>query len=285
MAELPIVIVDVQRGGPSTGLPTKTEQADLLQALYGRNGECPVVVIAASTPSDCFHYAFEAARIALEHMTPVLLLTDGYLGNGSEPWRIPKMADLPDIKPPFAHKGEEPYLPYKRDDKRLARTWAIPGTKGLEHRIGGLEKTSRGTVSYVPENHEFMVKLREEKVERVVEKVPDLKVYGDETGDLLVVGWGGSYGHLITSVRELQSEGLSVSLANFNYIRPFPKNVREVFKKFKKIVVCEINLGQFADYLRMNYQEFTYLQINKVQGLPFTVKEIKEKCIKILEEK
>jgi 2-oxoglutarate ferredoxin oxidoreductase subunit alpha len=285
MAELPIVIVDVQRGGPSTGLPTKTEQADLLQALYGRNGECPVVVIAASTPSDCFHYAFEAARIALEHMTPVLLLTDGFLGNGSEPWRIPKMADLPDIKPPFAHKGEEPYLPYKRDDKRLARTWAIPGTKGLEHRIGGLEKTSRGTVSYVPENHEFMVKLREEKVERVVEKVPDLKVYGDETGDLLVVGWGGSYGHLITSVRELQSEGLSVSLANFNYIRPFPKNVREVFKKFKKIVVCEINLGQFADYLRMNYQEFTYLQINKVQGLPFTVKEIKEKCIKILEEK
>ncbi len=285
MAELPIVIVNVQRGGPSTGLPTKTEQADLMQALYGRNGESPVVVIAASTPSDCFHYAFEAARIALEHMTPVILLTDGYLANGSEPWRIPKMSELPEIKPPFANKDEQPFFPYQRDDKRLARSWAIPGTKGLEHRIGGLEKTVRGTVSYVPEDHEYMVKVRKEKVERVAEKVPDLKVYGEETGDLLVVGWGGSYGHLITSVRELQSEGYKVSLANFNYIRPFPKNVKEVFRKFKKIVVCEINLGQFADYLRINFQEFNYLQINKVQGLPFTVKEIKENCIKILEDK
>jgi 2-oxoglutarate ferredoxin oxidoreductase subunit alpha len=285
MAELPIVIVNVQRGGPSTGLPTKTEQADLMQALYGRNGECPVVVIAASTPSDCFHYAFEAARIALEHMTPVLLLTDGYLANGSEPWRVPKMSELPEIKPPFAKRDDQPYLPYQRDDKRMVRSWAIPGTKGLEHRIGGLEKTIKGTVSYVPENHEHMVRLREEKVDKVAEKVPDLKVYGKESGDLLVVGWGGSYGHLITSVRELQSEGYEVSLVNFNYIKPFPKNVREIFKKFRKIVVCEINLGQFADYLRMNFQEFIYLQINKVQGLPFTVKEIKEKCIKILEDK
>lgn len=285
MAELPIVIVNVQRGGPSTGLPTKTEQADLMQALYGRNGECPVVVIAASTPSDCFHFAFEAARIALEHMTPVLLLTDGYLANGSEPWRIPKMSELPEINPPFAKKGEQPFFPYLRDDKRLARSWAIPGTKGLEHRIGGLEKTIKGTVSYVPEDHEYMVKIREEKVERVAEKVPDLKVYGKDSGDLLIVGWGGSYGHLVTSVRELQSEGYNISLANFNYIKPLPKNVREVFKKFRKIVVCEINLGQFADYLRMNYQEFNYLQINKVQGLPFTVKEIKENCIKILEDK
>jgi 2-oxoglutarate ferredoxin oxidoreductase subunit alpha len=285
MAELPLVIVNVQRGGPSTGLPTKTEQADLMQALYGRNGECPVVVIAASTPSNCFHYAFEAARIALEHMTPVLLLTDGYLGNGSEPWRIPKMSELPEIKPPLARKSEEPYLPYKRDDKRLARFWAIPGTPGLEHRIGGLEKTVKGTVSYVPENHEYMVKIREEKVERVTEKIPDLIVYGYDSGDLLVVGWGGSYGHLVTSVRELQTEGYKVSLANFNYIKPFPKNVREVFKKFKHIVVCELNMGQFAGYLRMNFQEFTYEQINKVQGLPFTVKEIKENCIKILEGK
>jgi 2-oxoglutarate ferredoxin oxidoreductase subunit alpha len=285
MAELPIVVVNVQRGGPSTGLPTKTEQADLMQALYGRNGECPVVVIAASAPSDCFHYAFEAARIALEHMTPVLLLTDGYLANGTEPWRIPKMSDLPEIKPPFAKKDEQPFLPYKRDDIRLARSWAIPGTKGLEHRIGGLEKTIKGTVSYVPENHEYMVHIREEKVQRVAEKIPPLKVYGKESGDLLVVGWGGSYGHLVTSVRELQCEGHNVSLVNFNYIKPFPKNVRDVFKKFKKIVVCEINLGQFADYLRMNFQEFTYLQINKVQGIPFTVKEIKENCIKILEDK
>jgi 2-oxoglutarate ferredoxin oxidoreductase subunit alpha len=176
-------------------------------------------------------------------------------------------------------------LPYKRDNERLARSWAIPGTPGLEHRIGGLEKTIKGTVSYIPENHEDMVKVRAEKVERVVQKIPDLKVYGEESGDLLVVGWGGSYGHLITSVRELQAEGNKVSLANFNYIKPFPKNVREVFKKFKKIVVCEINMGQFADYLRMNYQEFTYEQLNKVQGLPFTVKEIKDKCIKLLEDK
>jgi 2-oxoglutarate ferredoxin oxidoreductase subunit alpha len=284
MAELPLVIVDVQRGGPSTGLPTKTEQADLNQALSGRNGECPVVVIASSTPSDCFHYAFQAARIALEHMTPVILLTDGYLGNGSEPWRIPSVKELPEIQPPIAKKTSEPYFPYKRDDIRLARTWAIPGTPGLEHRIGGLEKTEKGTVSYVPENHELMTRQREDKVNNVVEKVPDLKVFGEESNDLLVVGWGGTYGHLLTAVRELQNEGYKVSLANFNYIKPFPKNVRDVFKRFKKIVVCELNLGQFANYLRMNFQEFTYHQFNKVQGIPFTVNEIKENCIKLLEE-
>jgi 2-oxoglutarate ferredoxin oxidoreductase subunit alpha len=285
MTELPIVIVNVQRGGPSTGLPTKTEQADLMQVLFGRNGESPVVVIAASTPSDCFHFAFESARIALEHMTPVLLLSDGFIANGSEPWRIPKMSELPKITPPIAVKGNEQYLPYKRDVERLARTWAIPGTPGLEHRIGGLEKTIKGTVSYTPETHEEMVKARAEKIERVVEKIPDLKVYGEESGDLLVVGWGGSYGHLITAVREMQAEGVKVSLANFNYIKPFPKNVRNVFSNFKKLVVCELNLGQFADYLRMNYQEFTYEQLNKVQGVPFTVTEIKEYCINLLEEK
>lgn len=284
MAELPIVVVNVQRGGPSTGLPTKTEQADLMQALYGRNGECPVVVIAASAPSDCFHFAFQAARIALEHMIPVILLTDGYLGNGSEPWRIPAMSELPEIKPPIAKLSDGEYLPYKRDSKRLARSWAVPGTPGLEHRIGGLEKTIKGTVSYVPENHEYMTQQREEKVERVVEKVPDLKVFGEESNDLLLVGWGGTYGHLLTSARELQNEGYKVSFANFNYIRPLPKNVREIFRKFKKILVCELNLGQFADYLRINYQEFTYYQFNKVQGIPFTVNEIKEKCIKMLEE-
>ncbi len=285
MAELPIVIVNVQRGGPSTGLPTKTEQSDLMQALYGRNGESPVVVIAASTPSNCFHFAFEAARIALEHMTPVLLLTDGFIANGSEPWRIPKMKDLPAIKPPKAVKTDEPYYPYFRDPERLSRFWAIPGTVGLEHRIGGLEKTMKGTVSYVPENHEEMVKIRAEKVEKVVEKIPDLTVFGEASGDLLMVGWGGTYGHLVTSARELQADGFKVSLASFNYIKPFPKNVREVFKKFKRIVVFELNLGQFADYLRMNYQEFTYEQFNKVQGVPFTVKEIKDYCIKLLEEK
>ena len=285
MTELPLVIVNVQRGGPSTGLPTKTEQSDLMQALYGRNGESPVVVIAASSPSDCFHFAFEAARIALEHMTPVLLLTDGYLGNGSEPWKIPSMKDLPEIHPPVAVKSEETDYPYKRDTERLARMWAIPGTRGLEHSIGGLEKTDKGTVSYVPENHEYMVKIREEKVQRVANEIPDLKVFGPESNDLLVVGWGGTYGHLLTAVRELQQEGYKVSLASFNYIKPFPKNVSKVFRKFKRIAVFELNLGQFADYLRMNFQEFTYDQFNKVQGIPFTVNEIKEHCIKLLEEK
>jgi 2-oxoglutarate ferredoxin oxidoreductase subunit alpha len=285
MAELPIVIVNVQRGGPSTGLPTKTEQADLMQALYGRSGECPVVVIAASTPSDCFHFAYEAAKIALEHMTPVLLLTDGYLANGSEPWKIPKMKDLPEIKPPFADKTKIPFLPYARDCETLVRSWAVPGTPGLEHRIGGLEKTLKGTVSYIPENHEQMVKLRADKVAKVADKIPDLTVYGEKSGDLLLVGWGGSRGYLMTAVRDLQAEGYKVSLANFNYINPFPKNVNEVFSKFKKIVVAELNLGQFADYLRMKYQAYNYQQINKVQGLPFTIKEIKEKCIKILEGK
>jgi 2-oxoglutarate ferredoxin oxidoreductase subunit alpha len=283
MAELPIVIVNVQRGGPSTGLPTKTEQADLMQALYGRNGECPVVVIAPSSPSDCFHFAFEAARIALEHMTPVLLLSDSYLANGTEPWKIPSMKDLPKINPPFAEKNETPYLPYKRDEEKLARSWAIPGMAGLEHRIGGLEKTEKGTVSYVPENHEMMVNLRAEKVERVANEIPDLTVYGKSSGDVLVVGWGGSYGYLITAVRELQHEGYNISLVNFNYIFPLPKNVREVFRNFKKIVVCELNLGQFADYLRIKHQDFTYYQINKVQGVPFTINDIKDKCIKMLE--
>ncbi|MFN8239881.1 MAG: 2-oxoacid:acceptor oxidoreductase subunit alpha [Bacteroidales bacterium] len=284
MTELPLVIVNVQRGGPSTGLPTKTEQADLMQALYGRNGECPVVVIAATSPSDCFFYAFEAARIALEHMTPVLLLTDGYLANGSEPWKIPSMKDLPDIKVPWAVKSDSAYLPYERDEKRLARSWAVPGTPGLEHRIGGLEKTVKGTVSYVPENHEMMVSLRQDKVCRVVEKIPDLKVFGQEEGDLLVIGWGGAYGHLVTAVRELQAEGYSISLASFNYIMPLPGNVSEVFSRFKKLVVCELNLGQFADYLRIKHQDFHYHQINKVQGVPFTVHELKEKCTKLLEE-
>ena len=285
MAELPIVIVNVQRGGPSTGLPTKTEQADLLQALYGRNGECPVVVLAASTPSDCFDYAFEAARIAIEHMTPVILLTDSYLANGTEPWRIPEMKDLPDIIPPRPAQEETPFLPYKRDEKRLSRYWAIPGTPGLEHRIGGLEKTVKGTVSYIPDNHELMVRLRDEKVSRVEEKVPDLKVTGHESGELLVVGWGGSYGYIMAAVRELQSEGFNLGFVNFNYLNPLPKNVREIFSRYKKIVVCELNLGQMANYLRMKYQEFTYLQINKVQGLPFTSREIKDQCIKILEGK
>ncbi|MDY0097616.1 MAG: 2-oxoacid:acceptor oxidoreductase subunit alpha [Bacteroidales bacterium] len=284
MAELPIVIIDVQRGGPSTGLPTKTEQTDLLQALFGRNGECPVVVMAASTPSDCFNFAFEAARIALEHMTPVILLTDGYLANGTEPWKIPSMDELPDILPPYADGIDLPYYAYKRDPEKFNRFWAIPGTPGLEHRIGGLEKTLKGNVSYLPENHEIMVNARAEKVARVAEKVPDLTVSGEDSGDLLVVGWGGSYGYRVMAVQELQAEGYKISNVTFNYLNPLPRNVREVFSRFRKIVVCELNLGQFASYLRMKYPEFIYEQVNKVQGLPFTVKDIKDKCLEILEK-
>ncbi len=286
MTELPLVIVNVQRGGPSTGLPTKTEQSDLWQVLYGRHGECPVVVLAASTPSNCFKYAFEAAKIALEHMTPVILMSDGFLANGTEPWRIPKMADYPDIKPPIVKEGAKDWQPYARDVERLARTWALPGTKGLEHRIGGLEKDAlTGNVSHDPENHEKMVRKRDEKVEKVVDFISDLQVEGGDDGDLLVVGWGGTYGHLITAVNELREEGKKVSLAHFNYIRPLPKNTRDVFRKFDKIVVCELNLGQFANYLRMKFQEFKFSQYNKIQGLPFTVIELKKNINKILEDK
>ena len=284
MAELPLVIVNVQRGGPSTGLPTKTEQSDLLQALYGRNGESPVVVIAASTPSDCFFYAYKAAKIALERMVPVILLTDGFLGNGSEPWKIPTIAELPDIKPRIA-KDAENFQAYKRDEKILSRDWAFPGMTGFEHRIGGLEKNVTGTVSHDPENHHRNTEIREQKVQRVVDLIPDLEVCGDEEGEVLVVGWGGTYGHMISSVRELRKEGKDVSLAQFNYIKPLPKNTAEVFSKFNKIIVCELNLGQFASYLRDKVPGFKYHQVNKVKGLPFTMNEIKEGVNKLLEDK
>lgn len=278
MAELPLVIVDVQRGGPSTGLPTKTEQADLMQALYGRNGESPMPVIAASTSGNCFDYAFIAGKIALEHMTPVILLTDGFLANGAQPWLIPSMAKLPEIKVRKAKEGDE-YHPYARDPETLARTWAVPGTKGLEHRIGGLEKMNiTGNISYVPENHQVMTDLRAEKVARIANYIPEQEIYGNKDGgELLVVGWGGTYGHLFSAVRELRKEGKDVSLAHFNYINPLPKNTGEVLSKFKRILVCELNLGQFASYLRSQYPEYTYEQYNKVAGLPFTVVEIKEK--------
>lgn len=276
MTELPLVIVNVQRGGPSTGLPTKTEQSDLYQALWGRNGECPLVVIAASTPSDCFDYAFLSGKIAMEHMTPVMLLTDGFIANGSTPWKIPSMSDYPRINPPIVHKAPEGgYMPYKRDEKRLARSWAIPGTKGLEHRVGGLEKDFlKGSVSHNPENHERMVAIRAEKVARVREFIPKQTVIGDKSGDLLVVGWGGTKGHLISAVNHLIGEGKKVSLCHFNYINPLPKGVREIFGRFKKVVVCELNAGQFANYLRMNFQETDFHQYNKIQGLPFTVSEL-----------
>jgi len=283
MAELPLVIVNVQRGGPSTGLPTKTEQSDLLQALYGRNGESPVVVLAASTPSDCFFYAYKAAKMALERMVPVILLTDGFLGNGSEPWRIPDMAELPSITPRIA-KDAASFKAYQRDEDLLVREWAFPGMPGFEHRIGGLEKNISVTVSHDPENHQKNSEIREDKVQRTVDLVPDIEICGDEDGDVLVVGWGGTYGHLISAVRDLRKEGKNVSLAHFNYIKPLPKNTAAVFKKFKKVIVCELNLGQFASYLRDKVPGFKYHQLNKVKGLPFMLNEIKEGVNKLLEE-
>ncbi|MBQ9462109.1 MAG: 2-oxoacid:acceptor oxidoreductase subunit alpha [Bacteroidales bacterium] len=277
MAELPLVVVDVQRGGPSTGLPTKTEQSDLNQALYGRNGECPMPVIAAHSPSNCFDAAFNAAKIALEHMTPVMLLSEGFLGNGSEPWRIPSMSDYPEIKPPFVTgvlaEGEK-FKPFERDPETLVRRWAIPGQKSFEHRVGGLEKTHEGVLSTDPANHELMVNERAEKVARIAKDIPSLQVLrGPSSGNLLVVGWGGTYGHLLGAVEEV---GDSVSYVHFDYINPLPANTEEVFVRFKKILVCELNSGQFAGYLRACLPQFSYTKYNKVQGQPFLVSELVE---------
>ena len=284
MAELPLVVVDVQRGGPSTGLPTKTEQSDLMQALYGRNGECPTVVIAASSPSDCFHYAFMAGKIAMEHMTPVVLLTDGFIANGSEPWRIPSMADYPAINPPIVKaiaEGEE-FKPYARNEK-LARGWAFPGSEGLEHRIGGLEKDKlRGTISHDPANHQEMTRTRAAKVAKVADVLPAPEVVGAADADVLVIGWGGTKGHLEAAVAELQEQGKSVAHLHFNYINPLPHGVKELLKGHKHIVVCELNEGQFANYLRQNFQEFTFEQFNKTEGQPFTVVELIEKFNSLL---
>jgi len=273
MTELPLVIVDVQRAGPSTGIPTKTEQTDLNQALYGRNGECPMVVMAAHSPAGCFDAAFNAAKIALEHMTPVLLLTEGFLGNGSEPWHIPSMKDYPKIVPPFAQPNTE-YKPFQRDPETLARRWAVPGMAGCEHRVGGLEKNHDGVLSSDPQNHALMVREREEKVQRVANYIPELEVNGAESGKLLVVGWGGTYGHLLSAVQDVRKEGTDVSFAHFDYIMPLPRNTEEVFRKFDKILVCELNNGHFVNYLRGVMPQFKYEQYNKVQGQPFLVQEI-----------
>ena len=284
MAELPLVIVDVQRGGPSTGLPTKTEQSDLMQALYGRNGECPAVVIAASSPSDCFHYAFMAGKIAMEHMTPVILLTDGFIANGSEPWRIPSMADYPAICPPIVAEApaEGEFMPYARNEN-LARGWAFPGKKGLEHRIGGLEKDRlKGSISYDPANHQEMTATRAAKVAKVVEELPAPTIEGAADADLLVIGWGGTRGNLHAAVKRLQAEGKSVAHLHFNYINPLPHGVAELLGGHKRIVVCELNEGQFAAYLRQNFREFEFEQFNKCEGLPFTVVELEEKFNSLL---
>ena len=282
MAELPIVVVDVQRGGPSTGLPTKTEQSDLNQALYGRNGECPMVVIAASSPSDCFHYAFMAGKIAMEHMTPVILLSDGFIANGSEPWRIPEMKDYPAIVPPIVEPREgEEFLPYARNEK-LARGWAFPGKAGLQHRIGGLEKDHlRGTISHDPKNHQEMVTTRKQKVEKVADYLPKLDVYGAESGDVLVIGWGGTRGHLHSTVKHLLDEGKSVAHLHFNYIYPLQKGVEDILKRYKRIIVCELNEGQFANYLRQQFQKYEFESFGKTEGQPFTVVELRERIEKM----
>lgn len=281
MVELPLVLVNVQRGGPSTGLPTKTEQADLLQAVYGRNGEAPIPVIAASTPSDCFMMAFEASRIALKYMTPVILLTDGYLGNGSEPWLLPEEKDLPSIAPTF-RKDPENYQPYLRDDITLSREWAIPGTPGLEHRIGGLEKQDKtGNINYEPENHDLMVKLRAAKVERIANDIPLATVEGPESGDILVVGWGGTYGTIKVATERKRKEGKSVAHLHLKYINPLPKNIGEILSKYKYILVPEINLGQLIKILREKFL-VPAIGLNKVQGLPFRSIEIEEKIDQVL---
>ena len=274
MAELPLVVVDVQRGGPSTGLPTKTEQSDLNQALYGRNGECPMAVVAAHSPAHCFDAAFQAAKIALEHMTPVLLLSEGFLGNGSEPWRIPAMADYPEIKPPFVRgvlpEGER-FKPFERDPETLVRQWALPGQKGFEHRVGGLEKNHAGVLSTDPANHALMVAERAGKVARIARDIPALELLnGPAAGKLLVVGWGGTYGHILSAVREIGD----VSYVHFDYINPLPANTEEVFSHFEKILVCELNSGQFADYLRAQFPGRRIEKFNKVQGQPFLVSEL-----------
>ena len=285
ITELPLVVLDVQRGGPSTGLPTKSEQTDLLQALFGRNGESPMPVIAATSPTDCFDAAYMASKIALEHMTPVVLLTDGYVANGSGAWRLPKLSEYPDIRPPYvteAMKGH--YAPYQRNAETGVRYWAIPGQEGFAHILGGLEKDSwTGAISTDPENHNLMCRLRAEKVAKI--PVPDVRVYGcADDADLLIVGFGGTFGHLYSAMDELNKAGRKVALAHFGYINPLPKNTTEVLKKYPKVVVAEQNLGQFAGYLRMKVDGFVPYQYNEVKGQPFVVSELVAAFTEILNQ-
>lgn len=278
MAELPLVVIDVQRGGPSTGLPTKTEQTDLMQALYGRNGESPLCVVAATSPTDCFHMAFEAARIAVEHMTPVILLTDAFIANGSSAWRIPEADEYPEIHPHLvsSERIAAGWRPYDRDENNV-RFWAIPGTEGAAHRVGGLEKDIRtGAISTDGHNHEVMVNIRREKVARIADDIPELTLDGNPDADTLLVGWGGTYGHLLTAADELNAEGVPVALAQFRYINPLPKNAIETLRRYSRIIVAELNTGMFADYLQMHLPGKEILRINKIEGQPFLVREITE---------
>lgn len=286
ITELPLVIIDVQRGGPSTGMPTKSEQTDLLQVLFGRNGESPMPVIAATSPTNCFDAAYTAAKIALEHMTPVVLLTDAFIANGSAAWRLPDLNEYPDIKPPYVTPGMEgTWTPFQRNPETGARYWAIPGTKGFMHRIGGLEKSNEtGAISTEPENHHLMTLLRQEKVAKIAECIPDVEVQGDPDADLLVVGFGGTYGHLYAAVEEMVEEGKKVALAHFEFINPLPKNTAEVLLRYKKVVVAEQNMGQFANYLRMKVPGLAVSQYNQVKGQPFVEEELIKAFTKLLEE-
>ncbi len=286
MAELPLVIIDVQRGGPSTGLPTKTEQTDLMQALYGRNGESPVAVVAPASPTDCFTMAFEASRIAIEHMTPVILLSDAFIGNGSSAWRVPDADEYPEIKVNYVPEElREGWRPYKRNEETKVRYWAIPGTEGLTHRLGGLEKDANtGAISTDPINHEKMVYIRKEKIERIADNIPELEVLCDKEADTLIVGWGGTYGHLYTAAEDMCKVGKKVAFAHFRYINPLPRNTRDIFSRYKKVIVAELNTGQFADYLQAKFPEVKFERLNKVQGQPFMVSEVVEGVTKIMEE-
>jgi len=285
MMEIPLIIIDVQRGGPSTGLPTKTEQSDLLQAYYGRNGECPMPVIASSTPSDCFEMIYEAVRIAVQHMTPVIFLSDGYIANGAEPWKFPKSEDLPPIEVKFKTDlghGEEKFQPYLRDEK-LVRPWALPGTAGLEHRIGGLEKQNiTGNVNYEPENHQLMVKIRQEKVDKIADYIPEQKIdNGDDKGKILVLGWGSTYGAIKSAVAELRAEGHAVSHAHLRYMRPFPRNLGDILKNFDHVLVPEINNGQLIKIIRDVYF-IDAKGYNKIMGVPITKTELLDVIKKML---
>ena len=286
MAELPLVVIDVQRGGPSTGLPTKTEQTDLMQALYGRNGESPVAVVAAATPTDCFTMAFEAARIAIEHMTPVILLTDAFIGNGASAWRIPDDDEYPEIHPhylPDDRRGDPAWRPYERDDDSKVRYWAIPGTEGCMHRIGGLEKDCvSGAISNDPVNHEKMVLTRREKIARIADDIPELQVVGTGRSDTLLVGWGGTYGHLRTAANELTANEIPVDFAHFRYINPLPKNTADILRRYRRVIVAELNTGQFADWLQCKYPDVKIERINKIQGQPFLVSEIVDRVKEII---
>lgn len=287
ITELPLLLIDVMRGGPSTGLPTKSEQTDLMQALYGRNGESPLVVMAATTPTDCFDTAFEAAQIALEHMTPVILLTDAYLGNGASAWRIPDLSTYPEIKPPYVesnYQGEKPWKPYFRDPESYVRYWAIPGVEGFTHRVGGLEKDSEtGVISTDPRNHARMVGYRKEKIARIAHRLPQQEVIGDEDAELLVVGWGSTYGHILSAVEEIRAAGRKIAMTHFKYINPLPSNTAELIKRFEKVVVVEQNLGQFAAFLSGQIGGLDPYKFNKVEGQPLKAREIADYLLHILD--